>query len=1018
MADQEIVEIFLGTDKFKKSKEEVLTGLDQMISKISEVGKLRTDLGFTKGISEFQKALNQLKPALDGMETSTSNVSKASKELAQAQLAEAKATEQNIKVKKQQVAADNEVVKQIILEEKAQQESIKTQKLKRQETETTNKVKAAESKQIKQLSNDYYQLNQAYRDQVERVRALALQGKENTEVFKQEAKSAQDMYAVLLRVDQVVGNNTRNVGNYKSHWDGLGMSFTQIARELPSLTISVQQFALAISNNLPMLADEIGKAKVEIAALKAEGQAAPSLFNKIAGAMFSWQVGLSIGITLLTAFSGQIADWIGGLIKGKEKIEQIAASAKVLDEAFASSGLKQAKVNVLELRNEIELAKEGFISKTAVVEHYNDTIGKTAGQVKTLDEAEQALSKNADAYIQFTLLKAAANLALEKSAEQILTSQVKQREFDRRLKEGVVGRQAKQDLFALSATVGGAKMEADKFDKVATDLFAKASEIAKKFNFSFFGTAQEDDKKAKEREKKAKDFANRQLKAEFELYKASLEHQAKYFESISNNEKLSFTQRSTALELYTNLHSQIISAEMEFELKSEKLGSKERQKIKGEGQIKLIELEHQTQKKLNEILQQGIAERKAKEEQDKQDRITQAEAKTSSRVLRNQTLQNDELRRLDDDFLSGKIKKVEDYEKAKAELTAKWSEKIFQDQIDALQKELNMEGLSAEKREQIENKISELKKSRSAETTQKQIEDINKLKEAEIRLAEKRKELIEELKNLIEEAILGSIENEKNALQHKQDISNENYEKELSNIQNSSLAEADKANRIKILEAEQKARNEKFEREKRELIQKQAKFEKAFAIASIIQSTAVAVVAALRPPPVGLGPVAGIPLAAITAAIGAAQIAAIVARPIPKYAEGAGVNGKPEHKGGLAIVGEGKNAELVSTPDGKSFIADKPTLLDLPAYSKVLPLSDDLDASMYQSMLKGTARSLLLSNAAEASKRKKDNDLSNKLDLVVMAIKSNKPPKSKGISKEVLRSTIQLEQAKNEWRRG
>ena len=57
-------------------------------------------------------------------------------------------------------------------------------------------------------------------------------------------------------------------------FNSLSFSVQQVARELPSLTMGAQMFFLAISNNLPILADNIQKARAEYAALVASGQKA------------------------------------------------------------------------------------------------------------------------------------------------------------------------------------------------------------------------------------------------------------------------------------------------------------------------------------------------------------------------------------------------------------------------------------------------------------------------------------------------------------------------------------------------------------------------------------------------------------------------------------------------------------------------------------------------------------------------------------------------------------------------
>ena len=74
----------------------------------------------------------------------------------------------------------------------------------------------------------------------------------------------------MSAAEQASGRFQRNVGNYASAWNGLSFSVQQVARELPSLAVSANTFFLAISNNLPILVDEIAKARKEYAAFKAE----------------------------------------------------------------------------------------------------------------------------------------------------------------------------------------------------------------------------------------------------------------------------------------------------------------------------------------------------------------------------------------------------------------------------------------------------------------------------------------------------------------------------------------------------------------------------------------------------------------------------------------------------------------------------------------------------------------------------------------------------------------------------
>lgn len=112
----------------------------------------------------------------------------------------------------------------------------------------------------------------------------------------------------------------RNVGNYESGFNGLNMSVQQILREMPNAAMSMNTFFLAISNNIPMLVDEINRLREANKAAAAEGRAGVSIWKALSGAFFSWNTAISVGVTLLTVYGGEIVKWIGNLFKAKEQV--------------------------------------------------------------------------------------------------------------------------------------------------------------------------------------------------------------------------------------------------------------------------------------------------------------------------------------------------------------------------------------------------------------------------------------------------------------------------------------------------------------------------------------------------------------------------------------------------------------------------------------------------------------------------------------------------------------------------
>lgn len=124
-----------------------------------------------------------------------------------------------------------------------------------------------------------------------------------------------------------------------------------------------------------------------------------------------------IGVAGILAFA---IDPLTNFIKGLIGVETATHRAfGELNSVIKELGPVFAKVTteVSDLRVELKKAEEGTISKKRAIDDYNKSIGAVTGQVKTLEQAEAGLNANANKYIQYTIAKAAANIALAKAAD-------------------------------------------------------------------------------------------------------------------------------------------------------------------------------------------------------------------------------------------------------------------------------------------------------------------------------------------------------------------------------------------------------------------------------------------------------------------------------------------------------------------------------------------------------------------------------------------------------------------------
>lgn len=222
----------------------------------------------------------------------------------------------------------------------------------------------------------------------------------------------------LQNTNTTIAQQGTTLQTTKRQWDGLGNSITQITRELPAFTFSAQTGLLAISNNIPILADEINRLKLRNQELVASGGTSVPIWQQVAKSFLSWNTLLSVGVTLLTVYGKEIVDWISNLVSGKKAVDGLKARISTLNKALEGSGFKKAYTDIAELRINLDLARKSMYDSNAVVKQYNESLGETSKQAKNLDDVEKGLIAGADDYIKMMLYKAAATLALEEASKK------------------------------------------------------------------------------------------------------------------------------------------------------------------------------------------------------------------------------------------------------------------------------------------------------------------------------------------------------------------------------------------------------------------------------------------------------------------------------------------------------------------------------------------------------------------------------------------------------------------------
>ena len=232
-------------------------------------------------------------------------------------------------------------------------------------------------------------------------------------------KNIEGLDAKVKELDASMGVHTRNVGNYASGFNMLGFQIQQVARELPSLAYGPQIFFSAISNNLPMLADEIARAKKSVDELKKAGQTFTPVWKQIASSIFSWQTLLVAGVTVLTLYGKEITNWVASLFKGKTTIDASAAALERFNSAMAQGSVSaQSELTKLNLlyRAATDLSRP-YEERAEAVKKLQDIypayFGNMAAEQVMVGNAVGAYENLRDAIIEVAQAKAAQELITE-----------------------------------------------------------------------------------------------------------------------------------------------------------------------------------------------------------------------------------------------------------------------------------------------------------------------------------------------------------------------------------------------------------------------------------------------------------------------------------------------------------------------------------------------------------------------------------------------------------------------------
>lgn len=387
------------------------------------------------------------------------------------------------------------------------------------------------------LISEYDKLDLAHKKAMKSAQAIGAQYGSTSKEFLQASVNFKKLDDEIKAIDATLGKNNRNVGNYKSGFNGLSNSINQLTREAPAFANSIGTGFMALSNNIPILADEIANLKQKNLDLVKSGQPVQSMTSTLMGAFFSWQTALSVGVTLLTLYGAKLIEYAFNTDSAKKATDSLTKSMK--------DNADQVKENIKELENQAD-ADVQLARKRGASEEELFKIKSRLG-IATVSEYEKNhndITARIDSFDKYTRLKEQdKGKALLFLANQYNGNITKARKEYLRRESAYTD--ANRKLLVDAQTKAYEELKQANNKNVINDLTFQADSAEDKLN------------NQKKYNEEANKLSEERLKAIYEANKAELELELYRIDSILENQNNYFSERSNALEKDKNKRLEI-----------------------------------------------------------------------------------------------------------------------------------------------------------------------------------------------------------------------------------------------------------------------------------------------------------------------------------------------------------------------------------------------------------------------------------------------------------------------------
>lgn len=303
----------------------------------------------------------------------------------------------------------------------AQSEENKQLKLYSTQIREANQIAQLQATIANSAEGSYNRLSAQYALNKIRLNQMSAAEREAADSGKKLETETNAIYQQMIKLQEATGNYRLSVGHYQKTWDGLGISISQVVRELPAVAVSLNTFFLGISNNIPMVVDEIKRLRRQNELLAAEGKKQISVTGSIVKALFGWNTALVVLLTVFSMYGKEIITWIDKTLAGRDAAKSFEDALEDLNSELGkgSTGAYGQQIAVLRrLSENWRDLGDNIKAQTQWIKDNEKEFGKLGITIDNINDANNAFVENTESVVAAYKARAKAEAALNIVSQQ------------------------------------------------------------------------------------------------------------------------------------------------------------------------------------------------------------------------------------------------------------------------------------------------------------------------------------------------------------------------------------------------------------------------------------------------------------------------------------------------------------------------------------------------------------------------------------------------------------------------